>query len=190
MKEDRDALAAAHLLERIGQLLRADEQGEGLYPVHWTALRYIARANRFSRTPIALTRFLGMTRGTVSQTLIALERKGLIAREASLRDKRSLDVALTDAGRAALAQDPLAGLSEAIEAALGKKSGRLRDELSAVLAQLIERNGQRMFGQCRTCRHFRPKEGSSEASPHRCALLDADLSEANSQQICVEQEPA
>ncbi len=190
MKDDRDALAAAHLLERIGQLLRADEQGEGLYPVQWTALRYIARANRFSRTPIALTRFLGMTRGTVSQTLIALERKGLIAREPSARDKRSLDVTLTDEGKAVLDQDPLASLSEAIEAALGKKSGKLRDQLSEVLGQLIARNDQRMFGQCRTCRHFRPQEGGSQKSPHRCALLEVDLSEADSRQICVEQETA
>ncbi len=190
MSERENATAAAQLIERIGQLLRAEEQSEGLYPVQWTALRYLGQANRFSRTPIALTRYLGMTRGTVSQTLIALERKGLISREPSARDKRSLDVTLTDAGKAALANDPLESLSGAVEAALGKDSGRLTAALKDVLGKLVAQNEHRLFGQCRSCRHFRAKEGHGGKGLHRCALLDVDLSDADSRQICVEQEAA
>ena len=75
-----DALAVANLLERISRLTRTEEQIGDLYPAQWAALRYLTRANRFSRTPMALTRYLGTTRGTMSQTIIALERKGYLER--------------------------------------------------------------------------------------------------------------
>ena len=50
----------AALIERIGRLLSTDAHAGGLLPVQWEALRY--RANRFSRTPAALTAYLGLTR--------------------------------------------------------------------------------------------------------------------------------
>ena len=67
-------------LERLTRLMRAGEHEGGLNPAQWEALRYLARANRFSRTPAALADFLGTTRGTVSQTVIALERTGHLTR--------------------------------------------------------------------------------------------------------------
>lgn len=63
------------LLERIGRVLQNDGHSEGLKPTQWEALRYFARANRFSRSPSALTAYLGMTKGTVSQTVGALEKR-------------------------------------------------------------------------------------------------------------------
>lgn len=70
-----DALKAADLIERIARLMQAEEQKGPLNPAQWEALRYLAKANRFSRTPAALAEYLGSTRGTVSQTLIALEKR-------------------------------------------------------------------------------------------------------------------
>ncbi len=74
------AIEAAQLIERLDRLVRSGESGHGLNPAQWEALRYLARANRFSRNPAALADYLGSTRGTVSQTLIALEQKGHVAR--------------------------------------------------------------------------------------------------------------
>jgi len=68
----------AALIERIGRLLSTDAHAAGLLPVQWEVLRYLRRANRFSRTPAALTAYLGLTKGTVSQTLRALEGRGLV----------------------------------------------------------------------------------------------------------------
>jgi DNA-binding MarR family transcriptional regulator len=62
------------------RLMRAGEHEGGLNPAQWEALRYLSRANRFSNSPIALTRFLGSTKGTISQTIEALERKGFITK--------------------------------------------------------------------------------------------------------------
>ena len=185
---NEDGLAVANLLERISQQIRSDEQVGELNPAQWAALRYLARANRFSRNPIALSRYLGTTRGTTSQTLIALERKGYVSRKPSARDKRSVDLELTKQGRQKLAQDPISQLAEVSEQTLGADSSSARALLSRLLAGLIERNEGRMFGQCRTCRYFRPQQGLSKTAPHRCGLLDIDLSDDDSERICVEHE--
>ena len=181
-----DAELSAHLLERISLLARSGEQTDGLYPVQWTALRFLSRANRFSRTPAALTRYLNATRGTVSQTLIALEKKGLIVRLPSPRDKRSVVAELTEDGAELLSKDPIGKLANEIEGALGPEAAGLRESLSCLLEQLIRKNNGRHFGQCLDCRHFRKDTGGLPGSPHHCALLDADLSDEDSLQICDE----
>ena len=71
------ALEAAYLIGRLDRLARSGINVAGLNPAQWDALRYLSRANRFSRTPAALADYAGSTRGTISQTLIALEQKGL-----------------------------------------------------------------------------------------------------------------
>ena len=54
-------------LERLARLMRAKEHEDGLNPAQWESLRYLARANRFSNSPGALTRYLGATKGTMVQ---------------------------------------------------------------------------------------------------------------------------
>lgn len=184
------AMTAANLLERIGRLARMEEQGGDLNPVQWAVLRYLSRANKVSRTPMAMTRYLATTRGTMSQTIIALERKGYVARFASEVDKRSVTVELTDDGRKALESDPILNLSGDLKAALGAQTARFSELLLSVLTQLVAVQGGQMFGLCRACRHFEQGGGTTVRRPHRCALLDVGLSETNGDQICVEQEPA
>ncbi|CAH2394963.1 hypothetical protein [Mesorhizobium ventifaucium] len=58
-----EALEAAHLIDRLERLARSGEQSGRLNPAQWDALRYLARANRFSRTPAALANYLASTRG-------------------------------------------------------------------------------------------------------------------------------
>ena len=62
-------------------------------------MAYLARANRFSRGPSHLADWLGTTRGTVSQTLKALERDGLISRKAYPTVPVTVEYALTPLGR-------------------------------------------------------------------------------------------
>ncbi len=183
-----DALANANLLERIGHLSRTEEKIGDLYPAQWAALRYLSQANRFSRTPMALTRYLSTTRGTTSQTLMALERKGYITRKPSKRDKRAVDIDITRKGRSLLENDPILHLVTTIQTALGKDSARLRVQLSLILESLVRANDGRRFGECHTCRHFRRDGGSAYKTPHFCGLLEVGLSDGDSEKICVEQE--
>ena len=184
-----EALEAAQLIDRLERLARSGEQTGGLNPAQWEALRYLAHANRFSRTPAALADYLASTRGTVSQTLIALVEKGLVARTPSARDKRSVELSLTAHGEAMLRSDPLLALARDIDGAAGRRARDLAASLRATLRNAIARNDGRAFGACLTCRHFRADVRRS-GPPHHCALLDEPLSEADSRAICVEQEPA
>ncbi len=108
-----EARAIAELVDRLGRVVRAGEHQGGLNPAQWEALRYLARCNRFSNTPGALARYLAATKGTVSQTLNALERKGLIERRPDPASGRVVRLLLTRAGRALAAKDPLIQLATA-----------------------------------------------------------------------------
>ena len=181
------ATEAAQLIYRLDRLTRSGEMGHGLNPVQWEALRYLARANRFSRTPAALADYLGTTRGTVSQSLISLEEKGHIARTQSSRDKRSVDLSLTAQGEAALTDDPLTRLTADIAASRSADLSLVVTLLRDTLARAIARNGGKPFGVCRTCRHFETTPGAKGGFA-RCALLNEPLSKDDSLAICAEQE--
>lgn len=173
------------LLERIGRLLRgARHRTDELNPAQWEALRYLGRANRYSRTPTALTRYLGSTKGTVSQTVIALERKGLVRRGDDPRDRRGVRLGLTSRGRANLQRDPMASLLDGID---GVVLGRLESDLAALLVHLQRSNRHRPFGLCGTCRFFQRDVGEAAGGgPHRCGLTLEALATVESEQICAE----
>lgn len=189
MEISQSALEAARLIDRIERLARSGVPVHGLNPAQWEALRYLGRANRFSRTPAGLAAYLGSTRGTVSQTLIALEQKGFLARQVSERDRRSVTLGLTDKGRSALDDDPLLATARDLTEATGGDASAIVAGLRDALAGAIRRNGGRPFGVCRTCRHFGPRGETSDGAGF-CALLKETLSEADSRSICLEYEDA
>lgn len=182
------AVEAAHLIDRLDRLARSGEAAGELNPAQWEALRFVARANRFSRTPAALAEYMGSTRGTVSQTLIALEHKGHITREPSQRDGRSVVLGLTHAGEEALKSDPLLALAADLAKLDPDKLDTVVRSLRDALHAMIARNSGRAFGACYTCRHFCRGVRAAKGTPHHCALLDEPLSEADSRAICVEQD--
>ncbi len=173
-------------LERLARLMRASEHDGGLNPAQWEALRYLARANRFSNSPIALTRFLGSTKGTVSQTIKALERKGYIAKAPRENEGRSINLSLTPKGSEALKNDPLADFSKSLDGLSGKNRRRLAKGLADLLETDLKRREQPSFGACPTCRHFR--EGDARG-PHNCTYFNAGLSGPELQLICIAHSP-
>lgn len=182
-----DALRVLDLVERLGRLVRgARRRRTALDPVQWEALRYFSRANRYSRGPGALARYLAATKGTVSQTVHALERRGYLARERSARDRRSVSLSLTPSGRHLLGDDPLVGL---IARSRDGRAGQLAAELEALLVALQHANGHRSFGVCATCDLFRRDVAPDlPGGPHRCGLTGEALSDADSTLICGEHE--
>jgi len=185
---DSSETLIAELIDRLGRLIRAEGHAAGLNPAQWEALRYLTRCNRFSNTPGALARYLNATKGTVSQTLNALERKKLIARRPDPVSGRVVRLTLTRAGAALAARDPLQDLVGAAAALPSAQRGALAAGLAAMLEQMQRNRGYRAFGLCRTCRHFRPR--APQGTPHWCALLHTPLHEADSTAVCIEHEPA
>ncbi len=177
----------AALLERLSRVLQNEAHADGLKPTQWEALRYLARANRFSRSPSAVTAYLGMTKGTVSQTLNALERKGLIRKKSDPADRRNLQLELTARGAALLRRDPVEALTTAAGRLSAGERRDLSDGLEKTLRAALRRRGGRPFGVCKTCRFF--QKNAKQGAPHRCGLLEVPLSAEDGEKICVEQEP-
>lgn len=188
-EDEGDGRAIAWPLERLARVLRAREHEDGLNPAQREALRYLARANRFSNTAQALTRYLGATKGTISQTLMALERKGLIAKAA--RDARVVRLALTEKGREALLHDPWTELAAGAEELGGKTRRRMQRGLEELLAQQLKRAGLASYGVCASCRYFREKGRDGDVrGPHLCMLFEEALSAEDAGRICMEHEAA
>jgi DNA-binding MarR family transcriptional regulator len=177
----------AALLERLARLGRAGRFRRGLNPAQGDALDYLAGANRYSRNPSALAEFLGSTRGTVSQTLIALERKGLIARRPNPRDRRAIALELTPEGRAAVERGEPPSIEKAVRGLSDANQAILAGFLTEVLATAQRLNGFRAFGMCGTCIHFqRDGSGRVAGGPHLCGLTREPLSNPDSLLICRE----
>lgn len=188
-EDEGDGRAIAWPLERLARVLRAREHEDGLNPAQREALRYLARANRFSNTAQALTRYLGATKGTISQTLMALERKGLIAKAA--RDARVVRLTLTEKGRDALSHDPWTKLAAGAEELGGKTRRRMQRGLEELLAQQLKRAGLASYGVCASCRYFREKGRDGDVrGPHLCMLFEEALSAEDAGRICMEHEAA
>ena len=90
-------------VERLSELLRVDSRQagaeHGLQPVQLEALHYLSICNRYSDTPMAVTEYLGQTKGTVSQTLKVLERKGLLSKQRDKNDKRISHLKVSSKGK-------------------------------------------------------------------------------------------
>lgn len=177
------------LLERISNLLRTEARGAatraGLQPVQLEVLEYLGRCNRYSDTPAGVAEFLGLTRGTVSQSILRLEDKGLIARAADPSDGRISHLELTVEGR------KLAGGAwrRALEGAVGNTEdgeSSLEGKLEAVLRSLQRANDHRSFGVCHSCRFFQ-REGPRS---FRCGLTLERLSADDTRRVCREHEYA
>ena len=125
------------LLERLARMLLTDGHSGGLKPAQWEALRYLARANRFSRTPGALASYLGSTKGTVSQTLMALERGGLVVKGTNPGDGRSVRVDLTPEALDRLTDDPIELLDRAVVALPAAIRAELDQGLRALIAKRL-----------------------------------------------------
>ncbi len=186
-KEKTEAADIIHPLERLTRLMRAGEHENGLNPAQWEALRYLARANRFSNSPSALTRFLGSTKGTVSQTLKSLERKGMIVKSRRVNEKRSVCLELTPKARDALNSDPLRTFVKSLDASNGKTKRRLAKGLREFLKTELVRQKQPSFGTCSSCRYFREKgRDEGNCGPHACMLFEVGLTGPDTMLICVE----
>ena len=176
------------LLTRFSRIVAADGYDRGLQPVQWQALMFLRSANRFSRTPKALTAWLGQTKGSVSQTIAALEKKGLVARRPDPDDHRVVRLELTDAGAGLVAGPPPALAGQMLDHLPPADRDTLAGLVERMLRAELVRSGGRPFGLCRDCRHF--ERGPRGAAPHRCGLLGVALGEPDSALVCIEQEAA
>ena len=172
------------LAEQIVQLARlAHGAGDtGLTPAQWTALRYFARANRFSRTPSAFSEFHATTRGTASQTVKSLIALGYLSRAVNEADGRSALIEVTAAGRAMLAGDPLADLEGCIQALPSDQRAGLSQALAALTAAMARERAAPIFGPCDGCAHC----DTTRPGPAYCRCTQSLLDQGEMAALCAD----
>ena len=173
------------LVERLGNLMRTELRkagsDESLQPVHLQALIYLGKANRYSNTPQALADYLGLTKGTVSQTLLLLDRRGLIERFEDEIDRRVVRLRLSSAGEQLLAEaQPSLPWQNATR---NISPNRIRNATSALreaLMTLQEDNEGTMFGTCGSCTWAQ----KLSQRIYRCGRMGDRLSGPETRKIC------
>ncbi len=172
------------LIDRISILLRSEERKKyaliGLQPVHGQVLEYLARCNQHSNTPAALTEYLGLTKGTVSQTLQVLVRKNYIEKQADKNDRRIVHLLLTASGRELHENlKPLGVFLQAEQQISICQFDTIGHALNQTLIALQRANHCRSFGICKTCRYF-----TEQYNHYQCELSQTALTQADTEKIC------
>lgn len=184
---NRDKLPATllELLNCLSRALRDDLRQRsiehGLLRVHWEVLWFLRAANRYSNNLQALTAYLGQTKGSVSQSVQLLERRGLLRREPDSKDRRVTRLVLTDAGRAVLAQiESNKAWADAVQALPRAAVADTTTALTMLLRQWQQDTGAATFGVCRSCSCFQVEARGR----FRCGVTGEALSSFDSGQIC------
>ena len=182
---DKSPLVLLELIGRLGNLMRAEGRrvggDESLQAVHVEALMYLSRANRYSNTPQALAEYLGITKGTASQSLLLLDRRGLIERYQDDLDRRVVRLRLSTTGEQWIYDSqPQNGWHQATR---NISPNRIRNAVSALretLSTFQQDNEGSAFGTCTSCQHFE----KLSARAYRCGVMGDRLSGPETRKIC------
>jgi len=184
----REKSEAHDLIERLCNLVRADVRAvcndHGMRLVQLEALDYLTKCNRYSDTPQAVSEYLGLTKGTVSQTLKVLEKKGLLGKQNDMKDKRLVHLKPTARGRRLVERSlPTAALTLGFDRLSKSESQVTVESLRLLLRSIQQANDFKSFAPCKTCR-FNQKHNSS----YFCELTQESLSETDIELLCREHE--
>lgn len=178
------------IVDRLSRIAHSLQFAEGLNPAQWEALRFVARANRTSCSPGALADFMGSTKGTVSQTLKALESKGLIERCRKPGDRRAVQISLTPRGAELLTKDPLGQIHDALAACSEADQVRVVAGIEQLLGMVQNHQDIPEFGQCLGCCYYKPEACTETNSVGcRCGVSGELFSSLELDKICVDFSP-
>lgn len=175
-----DAKEIAELVVYLGRAAREADAGSELTAAQWTAMRFFARANHFSRTPSAFASFHATTRGTASQIIKLLILRGYLVRHEAADDRRSVRLDLTSSGKSIMHHDPLCKLTEAVDRLDDSLRKALRRSLPALAGELAKVRDTVAFGTCDDCRYF-----SCCGAVSYCACVGAELAPTDLGCLCV-----
>jgi DNA-binding MarR family transcriptional regulator len=180
-------------LHKIGLALKhqtwRQASEDGLSPTQGQILAALAMDG--PQTGSELTKRLGVTLPTVSDSVRVLVDKGLLTRTPDERHPRARLLELTGAGHT------LATSARAWPEFLASAAGTLSaSEQAAFLAALVkmirtlqEKGQVPVSPMCVTCAHFRPHVHEG-LMPHHCAFVDAPMAERHLRLDCREHEEA
>jgi len=174
-------------VERLSELLRIDSRKagavHGLQPVQLEVLHYLSICNQYSDTPMAVTEYLGQTKGTVSQTLKVLEKKELLSKQLDKNDKRIYHLKVSEKGKRLINKTiPTSMFVNTCEAMSDKKQSEIATSLQQLLTTLLQENNMKTFGLCSSCRY----NSKAEDDGYFCNLVKQPLTKNDIHLICRE----
>lgn len=183
-------------LSRIATVLRADDWARAaavsLNPAQLAILELLAgRSGGLGVKAVAFQ--LGVSQPSATDSISALDKKGLIAKHTDAGDRRIVQVRVTAKGRAALksAEATPSAAASAVAALPADRQSDLLANVIAVIRELQEVGAIPIQRMCVSCRHFVPNaHGANAARPHHCRLVDMALAGADLRVDCREHEAA
>tara|TARA_B110000093_G_scaffold137581_1_gene147502 strand:- start:441 stop:1004 length:564 start_codon:yes stop_codon:yes gene_type:complete len=177
-------------LDRLSSLLRNENRSRlllhGLQPVQFDALQYLMACNHYSDTPMAVTEFLGQTKGTVSQTLKVLEKKGFVTKTIDQQDKRVVHLSVTSQGSKLIKQIQASALLQKGATLMSdEKLEALNSSLELLLNKVQLANQLKTFGECHSCLHHTKLTSGGLL----CGLTQERLLTTDAKLICREHHP-
>lgn len=162
------------LAEVFRVLFQASAQEHGLSATQLQLLHYISyHPDPLHRRGAFMAREFNVTKATVSDSIKALEQKGLVQKITDERDTRSFILSLTPRGEAIKAAT--AGVTRPLETTMGMLLPEQKEQLTHTLFELIHRlnaagvvSPQRM---CLNCRHY----SGDRRNDHYCHLIGQPL---------------
>lgn len=197
VERDRD-IGTQRLAGVVSALLRLSRATDGLLrngagslrltPAQAEALRFAGRIRSDMATVGQLARVLGVRHATAVGILSPLIDRGLIERRPHPFDGRQRVLALTLEGARLL--DRLTSLTVRLEATLNELEPQTLAQLEVGLGALVaglQRSGALVVAApCAGCVHFQPNREPDSVRPHRCALLQRFLADAETRMDCPE----
>jgi DNA-binding MarR family transcriptional regulator len=181
-------------LGRLAVVLRSDDweraKVSGLNPTQLSILDLLE--GRPAGLGIqAIARQLVLSQPTVTDSVKALERKGLVDKRAGT-DRRAVSIILTAAGRAALTtgDDAETSMARAVDVLGREEQEALLLALVRVIRQLQEIDAIPVQRMCSTCRYFDPFIHADADRPHHCHYVNASFGQRDIRIDCREHETA
>lgn len=131
---------------------------------------------------IGVTEYFGLTKGTVSQSIQVLQRKGYIEKQTDKDDRRITHLRLSSLGESIL--NPYDYYNPEPVTELNSEDEALADALEKVLATLQRDKKFKTFGVCHSCVYFKREEGH-----YHCEGSGHDVYSSEVNKICKEHIP-
>lgn len=181
-------------LAKIGLALKTnawrEAEREGLTPTQGEILALLAAKSRLR--PSAVADALAIKRPTATESINALDRKGLIEKRTDPGDNRATTLVLTRPGRAAarrIAHWPDFMMSAM--AVLGPAEQAVFHRAILKLIRTLQTRGEIPVSRmCLSCRFFQANAHADTDTPHHCAFVDAPFGERHLRIDCKDHETA
>jgi len=185
----REALARVATVMRVDDWERAKQAG--INPTQ-LAILSLLEGRKDGLTVKDIAAHLGVSQPTATDSINALERKGLVEKLPSRIDGRAVAVKLTVDGANVSSKGDAAddAANQAMERLPAEEQERLLLTMVKLIRELQEADAIPIQRMCASCQYFAPFAHRGTARPHHCRFVDAAFGQRDLRIDCRDHEIA